>query len=242
MIEAATGLVLRTYPLTETSLIVHWLTPVAGRLATVAKGARRPKSLFRGKLDLFYEADFSFNRSRRSELHNLREVTVRQTHSLLRQDLACLQQASYCAGLVELATETETPLPAVFELMRGMLAHLAPGTPPAPTIFAFEIKLLSELGLEPDLTRARLSDGAKAIIRMLDESAWDPVARLGLSRPQAGELGQFLNEFLAYHLGRVPKGRDAALGAWERPSPSAPPDPHGKGPGRGSGNWPGMAE
>ena len=67
MDERATGIILRTRLLTDTSLIVHWLTPDLGRLATVAKGARRPKSPFRGKLDLFYEADFSFARSRRSE-------------------------------------------------------------------------------------------------------------------------------------------------------------------------------
>jgi recombinational DNA repair protein (RecF pathway) len=54
MIETAAGLVMRTRPLTETSLIVHWLTPTLGRLATVAKGARRANSPFRGKLDLFY--------------------------------------------------------------------------------------------------------------------------------------------------------------------------------------------
>ena len=46
MTENATGIILRTRPLTETSLIVHWLTPELGRLATVAKGARRHKSLF----------------------------------------------------------------------------------------------------------------------------------------------------------------------------------------------------
>ena len=53
MIESATGLILRIRPLTETSLIVHWLTPEFGRVATVAKGARRPKSPFAGKLDIF---------------------------------------------------------------------------------------------------------------------------------------------------------------------------------------------
>src|SRR5512133_2847716 len=99
MIESATGLVLRTRPLTETSLIIHWLTPSLGRLATVAKGARRAKSPFRGKWDLFYLADFSFSRSRRSELHILREVSLRETHSRLREDLGLLQQASYCAAL-----------------------------------------------------------------------------------------------------------------------------------------------
>ena len=34
-------MILRTRPLTETSLIVHWLTRDFGRISTVAKGARR---------------------------------------------------------------------------------------------------------------------------------------------------------------------------------------------------------
>src|SRR6266478_8778899 len=116
MSENAIGLVLRTRPLTDTSLIVHWLTPQFGRLATVAKGACRPKSPFRGKLDLFYLADFSFSRSRRSELHALREVSLRETHPTLREELSYLQQASYCAALIEQATAIETPLPAIFDL------------------------------------------------------------------------------------------------------------------------------
>jgi DNA repair protein RecO (recombination protein O) len=87
MIETATGLILRTRPLTETSLIVHWLTPELGRIATVAKGARRTKSPFAGKLDLFYAADFSFSRSRRSDLHTLREVKLNETHGAIRADI-----------------------------------------------------------------------------------------------------------------------------------------------------------
>ncbi len=93
-------------PLTETSLIVHWLTPDFGRIATVAKGARRPKSPFLGKLDLFYEADFSFSRSRRSDLHLLREVGLRETHGAIREDIWKLRQAAYAAAFIEQATET----------------------------------------------------------------------------------------------------------------------------------------
>src|SRR5437870_10054846 len=172
MIETATGLVLRTRPLTETSLIVQWLTPSLGRIATVAKGARRAKSPFRGKLDLFYLADFSFNRSRRSELHTLCEVGLRETHAALRQELGYLQQASYCAALIEQVTETETPLPAVFELMIGFLEHL-PGRLPEPqTIFAFELKLLNELGLKPDLVKSRLTEGSKQLVKVVAETDW----------------------------------------------------------------------
>ena len=211
MIETASGVVLRTRPLTETSLIVHWLTRDLGRIATVAKGARRPKSPFRGKLDLFYLADFSFSRNRRSELHNLREVSLRETHSFLRQELGHLQQASYCAALIEQATETDTPLPLVFDLMMDLLNHLPTRVPEPQTLFAFELKLLNELGLKPDLEKIRLNPGTKQIVQSLTESDWPRTARLKPSAAQVKELNQFLHGFLIFHLGKIPKGRNAAL-------------------------------
>ena len=108
MDSRTTGLILRTRPLTETSLIVNWITPDLGRVSTVAKGARRPKSPFRGKLDLFYEADFSFARSRKSDLHNLREVVLHDTRSKLRENLGWIQQASYFTALVEQTTDRKS--------------------------------------------------------------------------------------------------------------------------------------
>ena len=209
MIESATGIILRTRPLTETSLILLWLTPACGRISTVAKGARRPRSPFLGRLDLFYEADFTFSRSRRSELHALREVSLRETHPVLRHELGYLQQASYCAALIQQATETETPLPAAFELLRGLLAHLPKQSAQPQTIFAFELKLLRELGLTPDLAKARLTPGAKQIVTALSASDWTAVARLKLSEAQLTELRRFLHGFLIFHLGRIPKGRMA---------------------------------
>lgn len=211
MIESATGVILRTRPLTETSLIVLWLTPKFGRISTVAKGARRPKSPYAGKLDLFYLADFSFSRSRRSELHALREVSLRETHRKLRNDLGLLQQASYCAALVQQTTETDTPLPAVYELMRGLLAHLVQHPPQPQTIFAFELKLLKELGLSPDLAERKLSAGTKRLLAKLDKMDWSVLSRLKLSVAQTHELQQFLHGFLIYHLERIPGGRSTAL-------------------------------
>lgn len=211
MFEAATGLVLRTRLLTETSLIVHWLTPEFGRLATVAKGARRPKSPFRGKLDLFYLTRFSFSRSRTSELHPLREVSVLETHGFLRQEIAYLQQAAYCANLIEQATETETPLGSMFQLICGLLRELPQHSPQPQLILGFELKLLVELGLEPDLSQAHLTGGAKALIQNLEKAEWSGISRLRLNPAQLKELRLFLHGFLMFHLGRVPKGREAAL-------------------------------
>lgn len=210
-IESTHGIIMRTRPLTETSLIVHWLTPELGRVATVAKGARRAKSPFAGKLDIFYEAEFSFSRSRSSELHNLREVKLRETHAAIRTDLGKLQQAAYAAAFIEQATETETPLPEVHRLAGGFLEWLCAHEAHSRLIFALELKLLYLLGLAPEMDETRLTPGAKKIVIALLEGDWSTSARLQLSAAQSQEISQWLHGFLILHLGRLPRGRAAAL-------------------------------
>ena len=211
MDERATGLILRTRPLTETSLIVHWLTPELGRLATVAKGARRPKSPFRGKLDLFFEAEFSFARSRRSELHTLREVTLRTTNEFLRRDLAKLQQAAYAVAMIEQTTETDSPVPEIFALLEKFISHLRATAPRPLNVFALEMKLLAAQGLKPDLAETKLSAGARAVLSKILSDDFPSLTRLKISEAQTRELRQFLHGFLIFHLGRLPQGREAAL-------------------------------
>lgn len=209
--ERAHGVILRTRPFTETSLIVNWLTPEFGRVSTIAKGARRSKSPFRGKLDLFYEAEFSFQRSQRSELHTLREVVLRETNAALRHELGYLQQASYCAALVEQTTETQTPLPEIYELFLDFL-HALPQKPPRPrTVFAFELKLLELLGLSPDLAESRLSAEARTLATALTNADWKDLSELRATAAQAEAIRQFLHGFLIYHLGKIPKGRNSAI-------------------------------
>ncbi len=211
MTESATGLILRTRLLTETSLIIHWLTPEMGRIATVAKGARRAKSPFAGKLDLFYSADFSFSRSRRSDLHALREVNVQEMHGAIRQDLFKLRQAAYATAMIEQATETETPLPTIYKMLNEFLGLLCREKTAPQIVLAFELKLLQELGLEPNLAETHLTAGTKKIAAILAQNDWAGGLRLKLTDAQMAELRQFLNGFLISHLGRLPKGRAAAL-------------------------------
>lgn len=209
MIENATGIILRTRPLTDTSLIVHWLTSEFGRLATVAKGARRPKSPFAGKLDLFYGADFSFQRSRRSELHTLREVVLKETHAAIRKDMEYLQQASYAAALIEQTTEMEAPIAEIHALFQSFLAQLTRHPAEPQTLFAFELKLLGELGLQPDPDKEKLTPDLKQILRILSVADWDAIGRLKSTKTQTDALRRFLRDFIRYQFGRSPKLGDS---------------------------------
>ncbi len=196
MDERSTGIILRTRPLTETSLIVHWLTPELGRVATVAKGARKARSPFLGKLDLYYEADFSFHRARRSTLHTLREVSVRTSHPYLRTDLAVLRQAAQASRRIERITEEETPLPEIHALLRGFLEELAKSPISEALPAAFESKLLRELGLWPDMTTAPVTPGSRRVMEQLAALEWGAVRNLKLSPAQVAELSSYLDRML----------------------------------------------
>ncbi len=211
MEERAIGVVLRTRCLTETSLIVHWLTEAAGRVATVARGARRPRSSFRGKLDLFFEAEFTFQRARTSDLHYLREVALRKTFPALRTDWHRLSQAAYGAALLESTTETDTPLPGLWGLFRGFLERVDAGPPSPQIILALELKHLAGLGLLPDLQRESLPPECRAGAVALLTGGWGDDDR-SLSGACLRSLSRYLQGFIAYHCDRVPRGRAAALG------------------------------
>jgi len=212
MIESGAGIILRTLPLTETSLIVHWLSPTFGRIATAAKGARRPKSPFAGKLDLYYEADISFSRSRSSDLHSLREVNLRQMNAALRLDLEKLREAAYAASFIVRATEPETPLPEIFELFRRFLESLCVHEPSPQLVLAFELKMLVELGLEPDWKESKLEPGTRKIVEAMSQRDFASIFGVKPADKQINELRQFLHGFIIFHLGKIPAGRAGALG------------------------------
>ena len=116
-----------------------------------------------------------------------------------RQNIGCLTQACYCAALIEQTTETETPIPSVYTLFSQLLRHIQSQPAQAQTLFAFELRLLSELGLEPDLSDAHLTPGSKQIVKALSGPEWAVVSRLKLSEGQVSELAHFLHGFLIYN-------------------------------------------
>ena len=88
--------------------------------------------------------------------------------------------------------------------MTGFLDHL-PTRPPAPlTLVAFQMKLLTELGLKPDLAKGDLSAGARKVLETATMADWSTLSRIKLAEVQAQEIGRFLKGFLVYHLGNLP--------------------------------------
>lgn len=210
MLESGDGLVCRTRPLTESSLIVRWLTLEHGLISTVAKGARRNESPFRGKLDLGYRCRLAFARSRRSDLHTLREAVVSETHEGIRRDYERLAAYAYGVRLLEALLEPETPVPSVFELTLAFLGGVGESPDAARFTLFYELKLLQDQGLWDSGPARVMSPGTSAacgfaIARPLRDSV-----SLRLDAGQCAELhGRILRAWDA-HLGFVPKAHPLA--------------------------------
>src|SRR5512145_3472225 len=71
-VDSQPAFVLHTYPFRETSLIVEVFTRNFGRVALLARGARRPRSAMRGVLLAFHPLRLGWSAS--AELGNLMSV------------------------------------------------------------------------------------------------------------------------------------------------------------------------
>ncbi len=141
------AILIRLTRLTETSLIVHWLSEDHGLIKTVAKGARRPKSPFAGQLDLFFSGDVTFQRARQGDLHSLREVFIGHWREGLRRNYTSTLLAAYCCQLMESAVEPEHPDPELYHLLARALNHIDTTAASARALRHFERELARLLGV-----------------------------------------------------------------------------------------------
>ncbi len=144
------AILLRKRKLSDTSLIVHWCTDSLGVIQTVARGARRPKSPFAGKLDLFYEAEISIRLSRRTNLHTLAEAVLRNPFAGIRESYERTRAASYFVELIELCTETDHREPGLFELLQRALGFLDKNEPNRRALLHFERELARLAGVHDE--------------------------------------------------------------------------------------------
>lgn len=200
-VERAEGVVLRCHPVTETSLLVTWFTREFGKLKTLAKGARRLKSPFRGKLDLFYQDEILFLWSGRSDLHLLHECYLVEPHAGLRGSVSRLMAASYVCELTELAMAVEDPNSKVFDLLVETMGVLEKN-PSEVLVIWFVIQLLEAAGWKPQWKGVR---GIGRVLESLGAANLAGVRRVQLTPLQVTEAQKTLARLWETHVGRLPR-------------------------------------
>ena len=146
-VQSTSAILLRKRKFSDTSLIVSWCTESLGCIQTMAKGARRAKSPFAGKLDLFFETDIAIVSSRKSNLHTLTEVALRNPFVGIRQNYLRTQTAAYFVELIEVCTERDHHEPELFALLRRAFGYLDANEPNLRAVAHFETELARITGV-----------------------------------------------------------------------------------------------
>ncbi len=155
MPELLNGILLRRIRFSESSLILVWFTDLHGKTKTIAKGALRPNSPFTGKLDLFFHCELLLALSRKSEIHGLREVSIRSPFAGIRTNYLKTSAAAYFVELIESVSGLEHPAPELYRLLLRALGYIERQKPDIRGILFFESELCKCLGLfTPDLHSA----------------------------------------------------------------------------------------
>lgn len=139
----------------ETSILAVWLTRRHGVVRTLARGAAKPGSPLQGHLDLFHECEITWDLSRRTTLHHLKEARVKETHVGLRQSYSRLLAATYFAQTIEQSAEPDSDLGTLHSLLRLALKWLENKDPHRRLVERFERAVLKQLGADDPRRSAR---------------------------------------------------------------------------------------
>jgi DNA repair protein RecO (recombination protein O) len=144
------GVVLRTHKLGEADRIVVVLTADHGKVRAVAKGVRKTKSRFGGRLEPLSHVQLLLYRGRELDIVSQAE-TVESSRPLL-EDLDVLTRGLALLEVVDRLTPDREPVPHLYRMLVGALRTMA--TRPSPLVVpAFFWKVLAVEGLRPELDR-----------------------------------------------------------------------------------------
>jgi DNA repair protein RecO (recombination protein O) len=150
------AIVLRSLRYGEADRILHLYTPRRGRIGAIAKGVRRARSRFGGRLEPFFRLQLDLHEGR-GELLTVTGAETIEAYPRLRADARALDAAARACDAVARLFETGEPHPNVFNLLcrrLSLLDEAADGaTPPAgrAASLAFRLKLMLAAGLAPQL-------------------------------------------------------------------------------------------
>lgn len=223
--EDQTAFVLHTYPFKETSLIVELFSRDHGRMAVMAKGARRPRSALRGMMQSFQPMRAGW--TGKGEIKTLLGLEWDSGMNFLHGE--ALMCGFYMNELLLRLLPREDAHEALFDEYRLTLRALADDTNHASILRRFELKLLQSLGyampllhdmsghaIQPEQTYRYTADsGAHAYPTKLGADSASGIvvtgaSLLAMARDDFSDLRtqqqskQLMRYLLGYHLGEKP--------------------------------------
>jgi DNA repair protein RecO (recombination protein O) len=207
------GVVLRSLRYGEADRILHIYTADRGRVGAIAKGVRRTRSRFGGRLEPFSRVRLMLHEGR-SELLTVTGADTLRPHARLRERADAIDAAARACDAVGRLFETPEPHPEVYNLLCNELALLDddPQAARHENALAFRLKLLVAAGLAPALGGCAQCGGHEDLVGF---SAAAGGMVCGACEAGSFPLGQEAHDFmagaLALPLAQAPAAGERAL-------------------------------
>lgn len=151
-IQKTQAILLRRQELRETSLILTFCTKDFGKIKGIARGVRGARGAHGGgSYEILSLDDIVFYERKRGDIFTISQCDLIDYFNPVRSDLTKLSYAAYMAELLDSVTELSDSNPGVFGLLLDSFRLVSSGASPRRVARIFEIKLLSFLGMMPEL-------------------------------------------------------------------------------------------
>jgi DNA repair protein RecO (recombination protein O) len=212
------AVVLRSMRYGEADRILHLYTPDRGRLSAIAKGVRRSRSRFGGRLEPFFRLNLVLYEGR-SDLLTVTSAETLEGHPRLREHAGALDGAARACEAVGRLFDDGDPHRGVYHLLANQLALLdaEPARATRANALAFRLKLLLAAGFAPQLAACAGCGESEHIVGFSGAAGGVVCPACEAS---AFTLAQDAHEFLVEALGRplaeAPEAPPRALAQAER--------------------------
>lgn len=211
---------LRSIRYGEADRILHLYSKSRGRIGAIAKGARKPRSRFGGRLEPFFRLDLLLHEGR-GELMTVTNASTVDGYPRLRSSGAAITAGARACDAVLRLLDAAEPNPPAYNLLCRYLSLLDDSTEPRATglevALSFRLKLALVAGFAPELASCARCGEAEHLVGF--SGAAGGVACAGCeasSFPLDEEAHRFMVEALAKPLDEAPEAEPRALRQVER--------------------------
>jgi DNA repair protein RecO (recombination protein O) len=149
MLTKDEAICIRAVDYSETSQIVTFFTRANGKIGTIAKGSKRPRSTFDGAIEVFSHGSIVFSDANRERLATLTEFEQQPAFPSLSTNLFAFNCCLFAAELMEKMTEDYDAHPQLFDSFLQLLQNVNEKGDALALLILFQLSLLKEVGLGP---------------------------------------------------------------------------------------------
>jgi DNA repair protein RecO (recombination protein O) len=193
------ALTLRTYPYSESNLIVVFLSPELGQIRSVAYSAKSGRNnRFGSSLEPLTHSDVSFSRKDGQELAVVKDISIIRSFPAYELEWAVKLHFLYFTELLQEFSNEASSAERMFRLALGVLEVLK-SVPILLLSRYFELWLLQLEGVLPPLSLRLPSRLAEKAIEMMKKTP-EKICEVDFSVQEVKRLGRLSAELIESHL------------------------------------------